>query len=127
MENRQPDYPMMDINFDTWSADCETYLDNADINNIQTFEKFFKNHEFTDTQGYVFVAKAYEKTSFWKQVNPFAAKGMIVFEYTGRKITIDELKSSYTEHRESNSFLKEFEGMDKHILASKSFRELLIG
>lgn len=40
MENRQPNYPMMDINFNTWSEDCETYVDDANLFKIAFFEKF---------------------------------------------------------------------------------------
>ena len=115
-------YPALDITFKTWSEDNEPYIDYPYITKAKYFEVFYFNHEFIDKLGYVFIAKSVMKRDFWQRVNPFACSYQLVFEYTGKKLTIQELQALFIEHRKSNTFLSKFEDL---ILSAKTFKDIL--
>ena len=115
-------YPALDISFDTWSKENETYIDNNYFCKPEYFKKFYKNHEFADRFGYVFLAKTFIKRSFWNRINPFACSYELVLENTGKKLTIQEVKNSFIEHKKYNKFLSNFDNL---ILSAKTFRDIL--
>ena len=84
--------------------------------------EFYFNHEFVDKLGYVFIAKSVMKRGFWQRVNPFVCSYQLVFEYTGKKLTIQELQALFIKHRKSNTFLSKFEDL---ILSAKTFKDIL--
>ncbi len=91
-----PVYPCIDLTIDNWDENLDSVLICDDVLYLSSrvlFQRAYMHHELIDCKGDIYKVIGKEDSTSLKRFLPFTAKGKVVLMATGKRMTVEELRS----------------------------------